>query len=688
VAFGLYGAAVGLFVALTVGELVWYLFRPAPAPETERGSASAAEMPPLSPVTVPPHSRLAVTASPRASVYPGEKNTIGVRVARAMYDGPVVVRFAAPVGLSAGEVVIPAGATSGRAEITAAATTPPGYYTLTATATGEAGDPLLSAATTVEVRVVAIPTVLPRLAVKAPKVQVYQRGKNTFAVRVSRGNFDGAVTIGFDQLPAGVAVPTVTIPPERSEAVAELTATATAKPGTHTIVLTARAGPNGAAADAEMAIEVLSEPRLPVDVVLVLDCTGSMQKTVDGVGKQFPLLAGELANARADARFALVGFQDTTLGQPLKIPKIDGARFSDSGERFGTLIQNQRLGGGGGDGESSLDGLAEAADCPFRESAVRVLVLVTDGGPKRIDGRVKSADEAIKLLKEKKIAQLHVAALPEHRKPFEPLWEGARGKYFDLKEANATGAYAKLMTDLGRAVGEALPQRPESKPAPSAAAPEPVLPPVGSVKPPALPSGAEPDEPKFERWPGPVGASQPALEASPSPEPSARGRGVLVAWALSVCTFTVLGLGLGQLTFLPGEKPALDLGAASYGAAVVVGLGALALGSIVFGSLAGPLFGRLAGGTLFGFGIGLMIPLAERWFRADLPPAALPITPLEPLELGSEPLPLPDPEPIASVQVVKPNITPPKPTDGCPGCGRVIPGETGKRYCMLCDATF
>ncbi len=25
---------------------------------------------------------------------------------------------------------------------------------------------------------------------------------------------------------------------------------------------------------------------------------------------------------------------------------------------------------------------------------------------------------------------------------------------------------------------------------------------------------------------------------------------------------------------------------------------------------------------------------------------------------------------------------------GCPGCGRTIPGEVGKRYCMLCDNTF
>lgn len=50
-------------------------------------------------------------------------------------------------------------------------------------------------------------------------------------------------------------------------------------------------------------------------------------------------------------------------------------------------------------------------------------------------------------------------------------------------------------------------------------------------------------------------------------------------------------------------------------------------------------------------------------------------------------LPLPPPPP--PVAKVKPNITAaPKARDGCPGCGRKIPGAAGTRYCMVCDATF
>ena len=88
-----------------------------------------------------------------------------------------------------------------------------------------------------------------------------------------------------------------------------------------------------------------------------------------------------------------------------------------------------------------MDGLAEGADCPLRDGAVRVLVLITDGGPKRSDGFMKSTEDTIKHLKAKKIDQLQIVALPEHKRSFEPFWEGAKGKYFDLKAASAADAF-------------------------------------------------------------------------------------------------------------------------------------------------------------------------------------------------------------------------------------------------------
>ncbi len=658
VSFGLYGTAAGLLAALTFGELVWYLLAPAPV--------EAYTAPPRS---ASPPAALALTASPKVSVYPGGTNTVQVRVARDRFDGPVTVTFAAPVpGIIATEVTIPANDMIGLAEIAVAATAKPGVYALNATANGQT----LSASATMEVTVVALPPPGPRMAVSvSPKVQAYPRGKNTFAVRVTRGDFDDEVTVAFDGLPTGVTVLPVTIPAGKSEATAELTADATAPPGMHTITVTARSAPKGVAASAvsETGFTVLSRPKLPVDVVFALDCTGSMKRAVAGIAVGLPKFAAELEKAELDVRFGLVGFHDTTLGQPLKIPKIDGERMTADVARLRATMTGLRLGGGGGEGESSLDGIAEAADCPFREPALRVVLLVTDGGPKKADGRMKSADETVKYLREKKIAQLHVVALPEHRKPFEPLWEGAKGKYFDLGAANASGNYDMLMTDLGKAVGEALPARPENKPEPSGPAPQPELPPVGSVKPPALPPGAEPEEPKIEKPLAP-----PVAEAAEKPpEPSERGPVLArVGWSVTVAGLVCLAVLAGQMTVLPGGRPAPGFGLSRYAVALAGGFGAGAVGCIALGTLAGPFVGRLSGGCLFGFGFGLLIPLAENWFRAT--------PPVEPLSLDAEPKVAPP--------VLKPAITAPKPRDGCPGCGRTIPGEPGMRYCMLCDNMF
>ena len=594
VSFALYGAAAGLLAALTAGELVWHALAP-----------PAAEALPAPPATSP-LPRLFVTASPAVSVYPGEANTVAVRVARDRFDGPVTVAFAAP-GISAAEVPLPIGETSGRAVITAAATAKPGAYTLTITATTTADGRALSASATGEVTVVAPPPqpAGPRLAVTvSPAVQVYPRGKNAFTVSVARDGFDDEVTVTFDRLPGGVTGPPVTIPKGRSEAAAELTADASARPGTYTFAV--RAAPKGAAvaAEAAIAVTVLSIPKVPVDLALALDCTGSMEKAVAGIAAALPPFAAALAKADLDVRFGLVGFQDTTLGQRLKVPRIDGERMTDSAARLGAAMTGLRLGGGGGEGDSSLDGIAEAADCPFREPAVRVVLLVTDGGPKKIDGRMRSMGEAVKYLRAKKIDQLHVVALPEHRKAFEPLSEGAKGAFFDLGAANASGDYDTPLAGLAKAVCDALPARPENRPEASGAAPQPALPPAGSVKPPALPPGAEPDEPK-------VTPAIPVVGTESQPQPPVRGRLVVL----------------------------------------------LAVGAI--------------SGCLFGLVFGLMLPLSEKLFRAN--PTA------EPLELDPEPVVLP---------VIKPAITAPKPRDGCPGCGRTIPGEAGKRYCMVCDNAF
>src|SRR5579883_391585 len=608
VLFGLYGALAGFLIALLLGEFVWWLLAPS-SPEGQAFVPSGPVLAHTPPPLPPPVPQLAITASPRVSVYPGGQNTVRVRLARAHFNAPVALQWtSSPPGLSATDLTIPADQTSGQVVVKAAADAPPGVYQLTATATDEGH--VVSTTAKVEVTVVKIPPVGARLAVSvSPKIPVYQNSKNAFGVRVARGEFTGEIAIAFSSLPEGVIAPTVTIPADKTDATAELMAEGDVPTGVHKLMVTARGGPKGdLMTTAEARVEVLASPKLPLDLVFVLDCTGSMKKPLAGIRGTVPQFAKHLGKAQLDVRFGLVGFQDTTLGQRLRILRVNNDKLTTDFAQFGEAMGELRLGGGGGEGESSLDGLAEAADYPFREGAARVALLITDGGPKRIDGRMKSMDETVKYLREKKINQLHIVALPEHKKPFEPLWAGAKGNFFDLKEANAAESYDKLMAEVAKAISAAAPPPSVGKPPQAIAAPDPDLSSPDLVKPPTLPAGAEPDEPKLEQViTSGVSMVIPDTPEKPTEQPEPpKGYPVLalVGWASVVTSLVCLAVLLGQLTFLPGERPILGVAAVGYGMGVAVGLSAGAGGYLAFDLVGVPFLGRLTAASVFGLCVG------------------------------------------------------------------------------------
>ncbi len=663
--FALYGALGGLIGALVFGELVWYLLRPASAPE---------------PLTVPPpFPQLAVTASPQVSVYPGGSNTFGVQIARDRFTGSVTVTFdkLAP-GLSATPIVIPEGETNGTARIVATDDVQPGPSTLKVTARANPNREGHALAVTfdkpVEVRVIELPPAPPRLAVSvSPKIQVYQRGKNTFAVQVARGGFTGEVEIAFDDLPDGVKAPSIPIRADRNEITVELTADGTAKPGAQPVKVNAQAKFNGAPlrAQATTTVDVISPPRVPVDIVFALDISGSMQWAINGTSRGIQKFVDELAKNQFDVRVGLVGFKDTTLGQPLKIVKVDGEKMTTSFAKFRDEVGTLRAGGGGAEGESSLDGVAEAAEFPFRDQVTRVIILITDEAPKRPDGRMKSIEETAKYIKEKKIDQMHIVTLPELKKPFTPLWEGAKGQYFDLKALNeGTESFEKLLPDVSKAIADLVADRPAGKPELPGLPPPPKLPDARAAGTAVTPA-REPEKPTI---------APPEVKSLQSNEKSAAGtewRQVARSslWTGMIAALVCLAILFGQKSYVQGGLPPLNGVLLGLGGGLLVGLvggaagqglfllaktdsavlGALfrvmgwailgglagaglslfipnlgvlpgllggvaggaagAIGYIAVSALTGDTVGRLAGGLALGAAIGLMVAFVERAFR-------------------------------------------------------------------------
>jgi hypothetical protein len=81
-------------------------------------------------------------------------------------------------------------------------------------------------------------------------------------------------------------------------------------------------------------------------------------------------------------------------------------------------------------------------------------------------------------------------------------------------------------------------------------------------------------------------------------------------------------------------------------------------------------------------------PVPPRAPAAPPKPPAPPVRPAVPAVV-SKPVPLAPPRPAPAAPPAAPAIkSTAKNADACPGCGRVVTGKPGARYCMICDRTY
>jgi len=112
-----------------------------------------------------------------------------------------------------------------------------------------------------------------------------------------------------------------------------------------------------------------------LDLVFVIDTTGSMSDKIDSLLETCQRFVDELAGLSLSHRIAVVAFGDLT------VPGDDITTFGFTSrveEVKRTLGNIPRYGGGGNEGESSFEALEKAIALPFRPNAVKAIVLITD----------------------------------------------------------------------------------------------------------------------------------------------------------------------------------------------------------------------------------------------------------------------------------------------------------------------
>ena len=134
--------------------------------------------------------------------------------------------------------------------------------------------------------------------------------------------------------------------------------------------------PDGSTMSLQPGTRVSFAGRPLVDICLVFDTTGSMSDKIDGLISCMTGFVDRLAGLGLDWRMTTVPFGDLT---------VDGDRvvgdlpFVHSVIAAKALIrQMPRFSGGTNDGESSIEAMRAALSKPWRDGAVKVLVLLTD----------------------------------------------------------------------------------------------------------------------------------------------------------------------------------------------------------------------------------------------------------------------------------------------------------------------
>ncbi len=503
----------------------------------------------------------------------------------------------------------------------------------------------------------------PRVAIAASKdVEVFVEGRNAFPVQIARADFEGPVTVRFEDLPVGVTAAPVTIPPDKTEGEVVVIGGRSAPVTTKAAKLVAEVTANGktATADAAVSLKVWDPPRPQADIVFVLDVTSSMQWAIDDLKNGIGKFADTLAKARIDYRLGLVAFRDITVpGEKVEVVEFrPGEVFTSDGTVFREKVGAFRASGGGDIPESSLEAITAATKMPIRKSATKVLLLITDAPPKVADQGGRHNDAAIpaavlkttEAVKTAGIDSVHLVIQKFDLEDYKPFMlagvQNTGGKHFDLGDiVRGDEGFDPVLATFSTAVTEAARAKvPDSKPLVAERGAAPVL----GVK--SLQSGeqsAAGSEGKVVLrsgvWAGAIAALVCLALLSGQHHylrgtlPSfggilmgllggmfvgfvggAAGQGLyLFAPTGSVLgtVFQVLGwvllgglAGAGLSPFIPNLKWTLGLAGGAIG-------GAVGAAGFLYASGVGEIVGRLVGGLLVGFCIGLMVAIVEAAFR-------------------------------------------------------------------------
>lgn len=191
---------------------------------------------------------------------------------------------------------------------------------------------------------------------------------------------------------------------------------------------------------------LVAEDVRPVDLVFVLDISGSMSGELESVRNSLNDFLGQLEARKIKGRFGLVTFDDDArLTHPL----------TSDVRKIVEVMRPLFVTGGRSMGDSSLSGLALAAGLPFDRDARKVVILITDETTDIPDGEIFSAGEVVVKLKAAHVDEVDVVTLATLTDDYAFLSEAAPGKFFTMdRYGRQSEGLANLFKEVAVAVAD------------------------------------------------------------------------------------------------------------------------------------------------------------------------------------------------------------------------------------------
>lgn len=174
-----------------------------------------------------------------------------------------------------------------------------------------------------------------------------------------------------------------------------------------------------------------------LDLIFVLDVTGSMGGTIEGVKNNIIEFADSLKKRGVDYRLGMVTFLDI----------IENAYdFTNDVNAFKQLVSLQNAHGGGDAPENSLDALYRATQYPFRSEANRVVIWITDITYHENNGVTsRTKTQVVNALLNSDVTVHSIGPQSYQTVWYNPIIEPTGGKFYDIY-----GNFRDILLDISR----------------------------------------------------------------------------------------------------------------------------------------------------------------------------------------------------------------------------------------------